>query len=168
MIESGRPIPESAWFHPGAKVVVGGRCVWSVRPNPFAADTVCESAGHVWLRKEYPSGVLLCRPHLEQAIRLALVPRTVREPVRHELKTAPEFIPWVLEGLKTFEIRRDDRDYRVGDSLELKPWTAEKGFMLGLAPVVYVRYILRDVPAFGLRRGFCIMSWNRAGSCYGR
>ncbi len=37
----------------------------------------------------------------------------------HHLKTWPEFYQAVEEGRKTFEIRRNDRPYAVGDVLHL-------------------------------------------------
>lgn len=44
----------------------------------------------------------------------------------HELKILPEFFVAVLEGRKTFELRNNDRDYKVGDVLLLKEFDGEK------------------------------------------
>ncbi|RKJ45990.1 DUF3850 domain-containing protein, partial [Butyricicoccus sp. 1XD8-22] len=38
----------------------------------------------------------------------------------HELKIYPEYFKEVICGKKTFEIRRNDRGYKVGDILSLK------------------------------------------------
>ena len=38
---------------------------------------------------------------------------------KHELKTWPEYFEMIKQGCKTFEIRRDDRDYKTGDTLVL-------------------------------------------------
>jgi len=38
----------------------------------------------------------------------------------HELKTLPEYFEAVNEGVKTFEIRKNDRNYQVNDFLLLK------------------------------------------------
>lgn len=40
----------------------------------------------------------------------------------HELKCLTSFFGEVLSGLKTFEIRQNDRGYAVGDMLRLKEW----------------------------------------------
>ena len=50
---------------------------------------------------------------------------TVSEPrprITHELKTWPEFFEQTRNGRKKFELRRNDRDFRVGDQLLLKEW----------------------------------------------
>ena len=39
--------------------------------------------------------------------------------VRHRLKTREPFFSDVADGRKTFEVRRYDRPFRVGDELEL-------------------------------------------------
>lgn len=44
----------------------------------------------------------------------------------HELKTWTEFYPHVLSYEKRFEIRKADRDYKVGDTLILKEWDNKK------------------------------------------
>ena len=43
----------------------------------------------------------------------------------HELKIWPEFYMPVVEGKKTFEIRKNDRDFKVGDELYLREWIPE-------------------------------------------
>jgi len=40
----------------------------------------------------------------------------------HELKTWPKYFEPVCSGLKRFELRRNDRNYQVGDQLLLKEW----------------------------------------------
>lgn len=40
----------------------------------------------------------------------------------HILKTWPEYFEAVRQERKTFEIRENDRDFKVGDWLHLKEW----------------------------------------------
>lgn len=40
----------------------------------------------------------------------------------HELKLNTEYYDDVKKGLKTFEVRKNDRDFKVGDILSLARW----------------------------------------------
>ena len=42
-----------------------------------------------------------------------------REPITHDLKIYPEYFSAVCTGVKLAELRKNDRDYRVGDTLHL-------------------------------------------------
>ena len=45
----------------------------------------------------------------------------------HELKTRPDYFSAVFEGRKKFELRRNDRGFRIGDQIVLREWT-ESGY----------------------------------------
>lgn len=47
---------------------------------------------------------------------------------KHELKTLPEYFEAVFKGKKTFEIRINDRDFKVGDYIELHEHDLNKGY----------------------------------------
>lgn len=46
--------------------------------------------------------------------------------MEHDLKILPEYFEPVLEGKKNFELRKNDRDYKVGDTLLLREWYANE------------------------------------------
>ena len=72
----------------------------------------------------------------------------------HELKIRPDFFTPVWNGTKGFEVRRNDRDYRVGDWLDLKEWT-EGGGYTGRHVKVRVDYKLPSDRAMGMVADGC-------------
>lgn len=50
------------------------------------------------------------------------------KPTVHELKIAPEYYYVVASGKKNFEIRQNDRRYRVGDIVRMKQWDEKDGY----------------------------------------
>ena len=79
----------------------------------------------------------------------------------HILKTWPEQWDAIDRGDKTFEARRDDRGFSVGDALVLRRFCPGEGVtMMGGAPVdqtVWVTHILRG-GQFGIEPGHVVMS----------
>ncbi len=60
----------------------------------------------------------------------------------HALKILPEYFEAVIAGKKTFEIRENDRGFKVGDLLALNEW--EDGLYTRNSCLVYVDYILES------------------------
>jgi len=83
---------------------------------------------------------------------------TPREPKTHDLKVQTQFWADLWEFRTTAQLRQDDRQYRVGDILDLREYNPSFGFT-GMNCKRRVTHILRheDVP-YGLRRGWCILS----------
>lgn len=65
------------------------------------------------------------------------------EGVTHELKTWPKYFSALLEGSKTFELRRDDRGFKVGDRLRLREWDYNTEYS-GRELMYRVTYIAQD------------------------
>lgn len=76
----------------------------------------------------------------------------------HELKILPDYFDPIMEGAKTFEVRKNDRDFNVGDDLWLREWTSLRGYT-GRETRVEVSYLLSGFEAevFGLKEGYCVM-----------
>lgn len=71
-----------------------------------------------------------------------------------ELKILPQYYQDVVSGRKTFELRKDDRDYQIHDLLELKEWDGE---FTGNSCRRRITYILRNCPEYGLKEGYVIL-----------
>lgn len=84
----------------------------------------------------------------------------------HELKTWRSVFGDVLDGSKTFELRKDDRGFAVGDTLVLREWDMHEERYTGRQCERRVTYILRGKgdghadrgSGFGLPSGMVIMS----------
>lgn len=75
----------------------------------------------------------------------------------HDLKIWPNYFSAVRCGDKTFELRNNDRDFRVGDELNLREYDPVNKIYSGQT----VRCIVTDIicsPHWGLADGYCIMS----------
>ena len=83
----------------------------------------------------------------------------------HKLKTLTEYFEKVLKGDKTFEIRKNDRNFKVNDTLILQeyipssPDLKSNGYT-GREVRVRVTYILFG-GRYGLEPNYCIMSIKR-------
>lgn len=76
----------------------------------------------------------------------------------HILKCLPQYFNEVKEHRKRFELRKDDRDYKVGDKIILKEWDGEE-YTGREIPKIKIQYILRDCPEYGLKEGYCILGF---------
>lgn len=75
---------------------------------------------------------------------------------KHDLKILTEFFDDVSLGNKTFEIRKNDRDFKKGDVLMLHEYNPKTGRYTGSRCDKYVRYIMHG-GKFGIEDGYCIM-----------
>lgn len=75
----------------------------------------------------------------------------------HELKILPQYFKAVLEKRKTFEVRKNDRHFAVGDGICLREFDplSKKGYT-GLVWYGNITYILNN-PLY-CKKGFIIMS----------
>lgn len=88
----------------------------------------------------------------------------------HELKILHEYLIDVSKGKKTFELRKNDRDYQVGDLIrfidvdcvgrdyhlfheksDIEPYIDKN-------TLYRITYVLKNVSAYGLDKDYCILA----------
>ncbi|MEN2360817.1 ASCH/PUA domain-containing protein [Levilactobacillus brevis] len=72
----------------------------------------------------------------------------------HKLKILPKYMSAQLSGVKTFEIRKNDRNYQVGDRLLLREWDGEK--YTGRETMVFITYITD----YKQKNGYVVLATN--------
>ena len=77
----------------------------------------------------------------------------------HDLKTDPEYYENVCAGIKNFELRKNDRDYQVGDTVTFLEFSQLQGYSGRKSRTITINYVLKDVPQYGLAGGYCIFGW---------
>ncbi len=78
----------------------------------------------------------------------------------HDLKTWTAVFDSLLTRAKSFEVRRDDRDFAVGDLLLLREWDNDAGEYTGRSMRALVTYLLPG-GQFGIEAGYVCMSIKR-------
>ena len=80
----------------------------------------------------------------------------------HHLKIWPQWFDAVNSGKKTFEIRRDDRGFEVGDKIVLEEFRNGTGEYTGRNLESIITYIARgeDAESFGLKEGYCVLGFG--------
>jgi Domain of unknown function (DUF3850) len=67
----------------------------------------------------------------------------------HELKSWPEFFEPVASGVKSFELRKNDRNFQVGDELRLREYDPVKKHYTGRDIFATVIYVMHGVGTVG-------------------
>jgi ASC-1-like (ASCH) protein len=75
----------------------------------------------------------------------------------HELKLWCEFYEDVRSGDKSFEIRKNDRDYQTGDTLILNEFDYDSDDYTGRWMQATVKYVLLG-GSFGLHEDYVVMA----------
>jgi ParB family chromosome partitioning protein len=74
----------------------------------------------------------------------------------HYLKTLQPFFSEVKNGTKTFELRRNDRDFQVGDEVILQEYDLSNNSFSGQEIRAKITYVLKDWA--GLEDGYCVFA----------
>ena len=78
----------------------------------------------------------------------------------HILKIKEEYWNEILRGDKSFELRKYDRDYQVGDLIHFVK-TDGYEFFGHSKDVFRIIYILKDVSDYGFNKDYCILEFKK-------
>lgn len=73
----------------------------------------------------------------------------------HELKIQHQYLIDIKNGFKTFELRKNDRGYKVGDLIKFIDLGKKR--IKADSTLYKITYILKDVPQYGLSEDYCIL-----------
>ena len=77
----------------------------------------------------------------------------------HRLKLLKKYADLSVKGLKHWELRKNDRDFQVGDELEMIVIDDETKEPTGNTICASVGAVFQD-EGFGLEKGYCIISFG--------
>lgn len=83
----------------------------------------------------------------------------VEEPKVHFLKCIEPYFTAIQQGLKTSELRFNDRDFQVGETIYLEQYFENENRHSGLQIRLEITHVLTDFK--GLEKGYCILSFKR-------
>jgi len=78
----------------------------------------------------------------------------------HELKTWPEYFDEVYMDTKAFEVRKNDRDFKVGQTIRLREFDPKRNEYTGRTCLRFISYIL-DGGQFGVEKGYVVLSLKK-------
>lgn len=79
----------------------------------------------------------------------------------HELKIDPEYFAAVRNGEKQFELRRNDRNFSIGDYLALNEYDRVQKAYTGRTELVEVTYMMNPNDVMTCQGDFALMSIER-------
>lgn len=89
-------------------------------------------------------------------------------PKEHRLKTWPVFFQHMVENRKQFEVREDDREFRIRDTLLLEEWDESEGLGLYTGRQLRARVIYKlDGGRFGIDPAYCVLGVEMIGELRG-
>lgn len=65
----------------------------------------------------------------------------------------------IVKRQKTFEVRLNDRDFKINDWLKLKEWNEKEGYS-GNVCYVQIVYILEG-GFYGINKGYCVLGLGK-------
>lgn len=77
--------------------------------------------------------------------------------IKHSLKILPRYFEDVQNNRKKFELRWNDRDFKVGDIFVLREF--DEGAYTGRYYIGAIGYVLKNCEQYGLKDGYCVFGW---------
>jgi len=87
------------------------------------------------------------------------VPPPERLPILHHVKCWPDLFQATLDGMKTFEFRKNDRDYRTGDFIMLHEWSPRTEEYTDRKFSIRIGFMLTGM---GVPEGWCVFAIHPA------
>lgn len=82
----------------------------------------------------------------------------MKENAKHiRKKILPKYFIEVEIGNKNFELRKDEDNIQPGDYIYLCEWDGAN--FTNRVECRKIKYVLRNVPEYGLKDGYCIIGW---------
>ena len=90
-----------------------------------------------------------------------MTPEAAIQPQIHYLKTWVRWWDDIEKGNKSFDVRRNDRNFQVGDVLKLQKYDPANSSYLGPTVTRHVRYVLElsEVPFAGFQHGYVVLGF---------
>lgn len=82
----------------------------------------------------------------------------------HEVKSWPEYFSRIVSGDMLFQVRKNDRDYRIGDTVVFQEFRPNTGAYTGRKITTVITNIIMDGPAVageGLKKGYCVFGFRK-------
>ena len=77
--------------------------------------------------------------------------------MKHSIKIEQHYLIHIVEGIKTFEVRKNDRDYQVGDTIYFMPIESKGGYDVyksGYSTHFRITYVHH---CFGMQEGYVVL-----------
>jgi len=76
----------------------------------------------------------------------------------HFLKTWPIYYERILNGQKTFEVRKNDRDFQAGDTVTLAEFHPDGDIGFSNREIHFIIGYVLVGEQFGIQSGYCVFS----------
>jgi hypothetical protein len=80
----------------------------------------------------------------------------------HDIKILPQYFERIQSGQKMFEVRKNDRDYQVGDELILDEWDPIAEQYTERLMTMHISYVLYGGQC-GIAEGYCVLGLMHSG-----